>query len=73
MLLQIQMSNNHIQKIIDDSYEILELNASDPIIFEANEENQQHAYNERNNQVILIVPRALQYTHLYVLFLHLDV
>jgi hypothetical protein len=25
-----------MQKIIDDSYEILELNASEPIIFEAN-------------------------------------
>jgi len=33
MLLQVQMSNNHVQKIIDDdSYEILELNASEPII-----------------------------------------
>ena len=55
MLLQIQMNNNHMQKIIDD--EILELNASDPIIFESTEEYQQHAYNEKNNQVILIVPR----------------
>jgi hypothetical protein len=60
MLLQIQMSNNHIQKIIDDSYEILELNASEPIIFEANKKYQQHAYNEKNNQVILIVPRESQ-------------
>jgi hypothetical protein len=54
------MSNNHIQKIIDDSYEILELNASEPIIFEANKKYQQHAYNEKNNQVILIVPRESQ-------------
>ena len=46
-----------MQKIIDGSYEILELNASEPIIFEANDENQQHACNEKNNQVILIVPR----------------
>ena len=46
-----------MQKIIDGSYEILELNASEPIIFEANGENQQHACNEKNNQVILIVPR----------------
>ena len=52
------MSNNHMQKIIDDdSYEILELNVSEPIIFESNEKYQQQAYNEKNNQVILIVPR----------------
>jgi hypothetical protein len=58
MLLQIQMSNNHMQKIIDDdSYGILELNASEPIIFESTEEYQQPTYNEKNNQVILIVPR----------------
>jgi hypothetical protein len=47
-----------MQKIVnDDSYEILELNASEPIIFEANKKYQQHAYNEKNNQVILIIPR----------------
>jgi hypothetical protein len=58
MLLQIQMTNNHIQNIInDDSYEILELNPSEPIIFKANAKYQQHTYNEKNNQVILIVPR----------------
>jgi hypothetical protein len=51
------MSNNHVQKIIDDdSYEILELNASEPIIFEANKKYEQHTYNEKNRQVILIVP-----------------
>ena len=61
MLLQIQISNNHIQKIIDDdSYEILELNAPEPIIFEANKKYEQHTYNEKNNQVILIVPRESQ-------------
>jgi hypothetical protein len=47
-----------MQKIIDDdSYEILELNTSEPIIFEANKKYEQHAYNIKNNQVILIVPR----------------
>jgi hypothetical protein len=52
------MSNNHIQKIIDDdSYEILELNASELIIFESNEKYQQHWYNEKSDQVILIAPR----------------
>ncbi len=50
-----------MQKIIDDdSYEILELNASEPIIFESAEKYQQHAYNGKNNQVILIVPRRLR-------------
>jgi hypothetical protein len=57
------MSNNHLQKIInDDSYEILELNASEPITFDANKKYEQHAYNEKNNQVILIVPRENQTT-----------
>ena len=46
-----------MQKIIDSSYEILELNASEPIVFEANEKYQQHTYNEKSDQVILIVPR----------------
>jgi hypothetical protein len=45
-----------MQKIIDDdSYEILELNVSEPIIFEANK-YEQPMYNEKNNQVMLIVP-----------------
>jgi hypothetical protein len=47
-----------MQKIIDtDSYEVLELNASEPIIFETNKKYEQPAYNEKNNQVILIVPQ----------------
>jgi hypothetical protein len=50
-----------MQKIIDDdSYEILELNTSEPIIFDADNKYEQHAYNEKNNQVILIVPREGQ-------------
>jgi hypothetical protein len=59
MLMQIQMSNNHMQKTIDDSYEILELNASEPIIFEANDKIR-HGYNEKNDEVILIVPKESQ-------------
>ena len=56
-----------MQKIIDDdSYEILELNASETIIFEANKKYQQHAYNEKNNQVILIVPRESQTKEDYI-------
>ena len=46
-----------MQKIIDGSYEILELNESEPIIFEANKKYEQPTYNVKNNQVILIVPR----------------
>jgi hypothetical protein len=50
-----------MQKIVDDdSYEILELNASEPVIFESTEKYQQHAYNEKSNQVILIIPRESQ-------------
>ena len=40
-----------MQKIIDDdSYEILELNASEPIIFEANKKYEQHTYNEKTTK-----------------------
>jgi hypothetical protein len=47
-----------MQKIIDDDpYEILELNASEPIMFEANKKYEQPMYDGKNNQVILIVPR----------------
>jgi hypothetical protein len=42
------------------SYEILELNASEPIIFETNRKYQQHTYNEKSNQVILIAPQESQ-------------
>ena len=40
----------------DDLYEILELNASEPIVFQRDSINQQ-TYIEKNNQVILIVPK----------------
>ena len=61
MLLQIQMSNNHIQKIIDDdSYEILELDAPEPIIFEANKKYEQHIHIMKRTIKILIVPRESQ-------------
>ena len=67
MPLQVRMSNDYVQKIIDDdSYEILELNASEPIIFEANEKYHQHTYDEKNNQVILIVPRESQTKEDYI-------
>jgi hypothetical protein len=52
-----------MQKIVDDdSYEIPELNASEPIIFEAIKKYEQPTYNVKNNQVILIVPRENQIT-----------
>jgi len=40
----------------DDSYEILELNASERIVFQRDSKNQQ-PYTEKNNQVILVVPK----------------
>jgi hypothetical protein len=38
----------------DDLYEILKLNASEPIVFQRDNKNQQ-TYTEKNNQVILVV------------------
>jgi hypothetical protein len=38
----------------DDLYEILKLNASEPIVFQRDNNNQQ-TYTEKNNQVILVV------------------
>ena len=54
MLLRIQMSNH-----MDDSYEILQLNVSQPIVFRGDnrKKNQQHRYNENKNQIILVVPK----------------
>jgi hypothetical protein len=40
----------------DDLYEILKLNASEPIVFQRDNKNQQ-TYTEKNNQVILVVPK----------------
>jgi hypothetical protein len=50
-----------MQKTInDDLYEILELNVSEPIIFQGGRKIQQHTYNEKNKQVILVVPRHIE-------------
>ena len=51
------MKDNQIRwPLNDDSYEILELNASEPIVFQRDSKNQQR-YTEKNNQVILVVPK----------------
>ena len=46
-----------MQTTVDDSYEILELNVSQPIVFGGdNRKNQQHRYKEKK-QIILVVPK----------------
>jgi hypothetical protein len=42
----------------NDSYEILQLNVSQPIVFRGDnrKKNQQHRYNEKK-QIILVVPK----------------
>jgi hypothetical protein len=53
--------NEGMQKTInDDLYEILELNVSEPIIFQGGRKNQQHTYNEKDKQVILVVPKEIR-------------
>jgi hypothetical protein len=54
MWLQIQMNDNRID---DDSYEIIELNESEPIVFRGDRRKQHHMCTEKNNQVILVVPK----------------
>ena len=59
------MNENHIHKSINedatDLYEILELNVSEPIIFQENTKNQQQVYKtvhtEKNKQVLLLIPK----------------
>jgi hypothetical protein len=51
------MNDNHIHKPIDGLYEILELNVSEPTMFHRDGKNQQQTYTEKNNQVILVVPK----------------
>jgi hypothetical protein len=51
------MKDNQMRKPFnDDLYEILELSASEPIVFQRDSKNQQ-AYIEKNNQVILVAPK----------------
>jgi hypothetical protein len=51
------MKDNQIRWPLNyDLYEILELNASEPIVFQRDSKNQ-HTYTEKNNQVILVVPK----------------
>jgi hypothetical protein len=47
--------NDH--RIDDDSYEIVELDISEPIIFRRDRTKQHHMCTEKNNQVILVVPK----------------
>ncbi|MFL6316972.1 MAG: hypothetical protein ACJ73C_09590 [Nitrososphaeraceae archaeon] len=57
--------NNRMQKTINGGlYEILELNVSEPIVFQGDMRNQQHTYNEKNKQVILVVPKQVETTML---------
>jgi hypothetical protein len=51
--------NDRMQKTIDGLYEILELNVSEPIMFQGDNKNKQHMYNEKKKQVILVVPREI--------------
>jgi hypothetical protein len=51
------MKYNQIRKPFNaELYEILELNVSEPIVFQGNSNNQQ-ASKEKSNQVILVVPK----------------
>jgi hypothetical protein len=47
-----------MQKIIDDSYEILELNESEPIVFHGIRKNQK-MYHDKSRQVMLVVPKEM--------------
>ena len=51
------MKDNQIRwPLNDDLYEILELNVCEPIVFQRGSKNQR-MYTEKNNQVILVVPK----------------
>jgi hypothetical protein len=51
------MKDNQIRKPFNDElYEVLELNVCEPIVFQGDGKNQQ-TYTEKNNQVILVVPK----------------
>jgi hypothetical protein len=60
-------THKQMQKPIDEDaiglYEILELNVSEPILFQGDTKNQQQTYktadSERNKQVILVVPKEI--------------
>jgi hypothetical protein len=42
-------------RIDDDSYELLQLDVSEPIVFQGDNKNLQQTFSEKNKQVILLV------------------
>jgi hypothetical protein len=52
MWIQIQMNGTRID---NDSYELLELDVSEPIVFQGDNKNLQQTFSEKNKQVILLV------------------
>ena len=45
------------------SYEIIELNESEPIVFEQTRKKQQELYNQNNRRIMLIIPNSHKYSH----------
>ena len=51
-----------IQK--NDSYEIIELNESEPIVFEQTKKKQEELHSQNNNKrIMLVIPNSHKYPH----------
>ena len=50
-----------IQK--NDSYEIIELNESEPIVFEQTKKKQEELHNQNNKRIMLVIPNSHKYPH----------
>jgi hypothetical protein len=62
------MNDNHLQEVIDEdnseSYEIIELDEAEPIVFQKDSKNSRQickpANSVKNKQVILVIPREIR-------------
>ena len=45
------------------SYEIIELNESEPIIFKKTKKKHQEIYSQNNRSIILVIPNSHKYSH----------
>jgi hypothetical protein len=55
---------DRIQKDANNgSYEIIELNESEPIVFKQTRKKQQELHNQNNRRIILVIPNSYKHSH----------
>jgi hypothetical protein len=57
------------KNVNNDSYEIIELNESEPIVFKQTRRKQQELYSQNNRHTMLVIPKTIvgnSYKYLYL-------